>query len=66
MCQGSVKGDLRKFYEGLKEVSMVFEESFNGVSRKIEGCFNEVLSLVRWYLKEVQKKVSNVYQGAKF
>ena len=49
----------------------MFRESFKGVSRKAEGCFNEVLSEFKRCLKEFQlvfeesfKGVSRMFQGS--
>ena len=54
-----------------KEVSRVFQESFKGVSKKIEGCFNGVLSKFQRYLKEAQwvfeesfKGIPRMFQGS--
>ena len=44
----------------------MFQGSFKGISRKIKGCFNEVLSGFQGCLKEsewVFEGVSNVFQG---
>ena len=43
-----------------------FQESLKGISRKIKGCFNEVLSGLQGCLKEVEwvfEGVSKVFQG---
>ena len=39
MCQDSFKEESK---ECLKEVSMVFQEIFKGVSRNIEGCLRKI------------------------
>ena len=59
LCQGS-----------FKKVSSVFHKSFEGVSRKIEGCFKRDFSGFQGYLKEFQREyqesfrcVSRVFQG---
>ena len=41
----------------------MFQESFMGVSRKIEGCFNGVLSVFQGYLKEVQWVFEESFKG---
>ena len=40
----SLKGVSRKFQESFKKVLGVFQDRFKGASKKIEGCFIEVLS----------------------
>ena len=59
MYQGSFNGvsgnfreDLRKVQECLKKVSRVFQNSYKGVSRKIEKDF----SGFQGYFKELQRK----------
>ena len=42
---------------------MVFQESFKGVSRKIEVGFNGVFSGVQEYLKEVQRMFERIFKG---
>ena len=49
------------------KLSKMFQESFKGVSRKIEGCFKGDFSGFQGYLKEVQRnyrEVSKVFQGS--
>ena len=50
---------------------MMFQESFKGASRKIEGCFNGVfigfqssLKEVQWAFEESFKGVSRMLQGS--
>ena len=71
MSQGSFKGVPRKNLGYFKEISRVFQESHKGDSRKIEGCFNGVLSgiqrclqEVQWVLEESFKVVSRMFQGS--
>ena len=45
------------------ERTQVFEGSLKGVSRKIEGCFNEVLSGFLRSLKEVQWVFEGSFKG---
>ena len=47
MFQGSFKDVSYKFQE--QEVSVVFQESFRRLSRKIEGCFEEVMRMFQGY-----------------
>ena len=52
------------------EVLRVFQESFKDVSRKIEGCFNEILNgskvfkEVQWVFEEIFKGSSRMFQGS--
>ena len=41
----------------------MFQESFKGVSRKIEGCFNGVLSGFQECLEEVEWVFEESFQG---
>ena len=53
--------------ECFKIVSRVFQESFKGVSRKIEWCFMGDFSEFQGYLKEVPRNfqiVSKEFQGS--
>ena len=67
-------GVSRKFPKSFKKVSSLFQENFNGISRKIKGCFKGVFGGSQGYLKEAQmelqgklqmcfKKDSRVFQG---
>ena len=49
------QGVSKKFQECSKKFSMVFQDSFKGVSWKIEGCFEGDFSEFQWYLKEVKR-----------
>ena len=69
MSQGSFKGVPRKNLGYFKEISRVFQESHTGDSRKIEGCFDGVLSgihrcfqEVKWVFAESFKVVSRMFQ----
>ena len=62
MFQRRLKSVLGKFLGCFKEVARVLQESFEAVSRKIEGCFNGVLSGFQGCLKEVQIAVLRVSQ----
>ena len=42
---------------------MVFQDSFKGVSRNIEGCLKGDLSEFQGYLKEVQRKFQSSFKG---
>jgi len=48
-----------------KEVSRGFQDSFKGVSMKIEGCFKGAFTDFPEYFEEVQrvKSVSSTFQG---
>ena len=46
-----------------KKACRVLQESFNGVSRRINGCFNDVLSGFQWHLKEVQCVFTGSFKG---
>ena len=70
MFQICFKGAPRKISGFFKEDSMMLQESFKSVSKKIEGCFNGALSGFQRCLKEVQwvfeesfKGVSRMFQG---
>ena len=41
----------------------MFQESFRGVSRKIEGCFNGVLRVFQGYFKEVLRVIQGSFNG---
>ena len=76
--QGCFEGILRMFYESYKEDWRVFWESFEGVSRKFQGCFMKVFwkrkfqgcfKGVSWFsrvfpecFKEVWRKLLRVFK----
>ena len=53
----------QKFRECLKKVSSLYQDTFKGVSRKIEGYLVGDFSGVQGYLKELQKKIQGGFKG---
>ena len=51
----SSKGILEKFHKCVKEDSRVFQESFYGGSRKFQGCFPQVSSVLNRVLSGDQE-----------
>ena len=45
------------------KVFRALQGSFKGISRKIKGCFNEVLSGFQGGLKDVEWVIEGVFQG---
>ena len=74
MLKWCFQGVSRKFQACFQKVSRVFKESFKGVSMKIKGCCNVVLSLFQvgsnWVLKVIDRSsktilvVSRKFQGS--
>ena len=59
-----------KFYMWFKGVFRVLQRSIRGVTRKIKGCFNGVLSgfqgclkVVQWVFEESYKGIPRMFQG---
>ena len=63
MSQGSFKGVPRKNLGHFKEISWVFQESHEGDSRKIEGCFSGFKDVYKKF-NGCLKKVSKLFQGS--
>ena len=51
------RGVSMKFQGRSKKACRVLQGSFNGVSRRINECFNDVSSGFQWHLKEVHNKL---------
>ena len=61
-ASGKFQCCLTKFQRSFKEVSRVFQDSFMGVSRKIEGLKGD-FGRFQGYLKEVSKVCQGCFNG---
>ena len=60
--QGYLKKNQREFQESFKYVSKVFQESFEGVPRKLLGCFKEAERVFRESFKGVSSKIVGCFK----
>ena len=65
MRQGSFNGVSGSFDEVSRvlKVSSLYQDTFKGVSRKIEGYLVGDFNGVQGYLKELQKKIQGGFKG---
>ena len=59
----TVKTSERKQFSGTPCISRIFQGSFKGVSRKIEGCSERTSRVIQGRFKGIKKKFKGFFKG---